>query len=149
MRSSYQTQNNLDYIQIEMVKFSPKINISIVFPTVYDLSKNNLYQVIHHCFGNVSIKRPKQMARKWLMKGLPKHIPDLEYPWLICLLNKATKINRGPTVYVSNFTPGLLLQMDFEFFNVEIIYGFTSIFVYICGRVSIPGFCMQYSIEQI
>ena len=31
-RSLYQTQNNLDYLQIEIVKFNPQRNNNIVFP---------------------------------------------------------------------------------------------------------------------
>ena len=40
--------------------------------------KNNIYQLMHHRFGRVSIERLKQTARKGLMEGLPKNIPDLE-----------------------------------------------------------------------
>ena len=35
----YKTQNNLDYIQIEIVKVNPQIDSNIVLPTVYALSK--------------------------------------------------------------------------------------------------------------
>ena len=31
---------------------------------------------------------------------------------------KATKFPRGPTIDVSKFSPGFMLQMDFSFFNV-------------------------------
>ena len=61
------------------------------------------------------------MARKGLMEGLPENIPELGDPCPICLITTATKINRGPTTDVSNFSPGFMLHMDFAFFNVEII----------------------------
>ena len=54
----------------------------------------------------------------------------------MCLLTKATKIPRGPTNDVSKFAPGLIIHMDFEFFNVETIRGFTSIFVATCSDTS-------------
>ena len=63
------------------------------------------------------------------MEGLPENIPDLEEPCPIFLLTKANKIHRGPTTDISKFAPGFMFQMDFVFFNVEIICGFTSTFV--------------------
>ena len=69
------------------------------------------------------------MERKGLMEGIPENLPELEDPCPIYLLTKATKISRGPTTDVSKFAPGFMLQMDFEFFNVESIRGFTSTFV--------------------
>ena len=53
-------------------------------------------------------------------------------------MTKATKIPRGPTIDVLEFPPGFMLQMDFSFFNVEIIHGFTSTFVAICSASSRP-----------
>ena len=41
-RSSYQTQNNLDYLQIEIVKSNPQRNRNIVIPTVFALLKKPL-----------------------------------------------------------------------------------------------------------
>ena len=72
------------------------------------------------------------------MENLPKNHPDLEEPFHICLLTKATKITRGPTIDVSKIFPGSMLQIDFAFFNVEIIRGFTSTFVAICSDTSNP-----------
>ena len=40
--SPYQNQNNLDYLQIEIVKFNPQINRNIVVPTICDKSKKSL-----------------------------------------------------------------------------------------------------------
>ena len=76
------------------------------------------------------------MARKGLMEGLPENFPEFEEPCPIYILTKATKIPRGPTTDVSKFAPGFMLQMDFSFFNVESIRGFTSSFVAICSSTS-------------
>ena len=43
---------------------------------------------------------------------------------------------RGPTTDVSKVTPGFMIQMDFSFFIVESIRGFTSTFVAICSAIS-------------
>ena len=63
------------------------------------------------------------------MEGLPENISELEEPYPIFLLTKATKIPRGPTTDVSIFAPWFMLQMDFAFFNVGSIHGFISTFV--------------------
>ena len=63
------------------------------------------------------------------MRGLTENLPELEESCPICILTKATKIPRGPTIDVSKFAPGFMLQMDFSFFNAESICGFTSTFV--------------------
>ena len=85
-------------------------------------------------FGRVSIASLKLMARKWL----PKTLPDLENSCPICILTKATKIPRRPTIDVSKFSPGFMLLVYFSFFNVESIRGFTLTFVAICSDTSYP-----------
>ena len=72
------------------------------------------------------------------MEGLPENFPELEKPCPICHLTKATKIPRGPTTDVSKFSPKFMLQMDFAFFDIESISGFTLTFVYMCSATSYP-----------
>ena len=72
------------------------------------------------------------------MEGLLENLPELDEPFPIYLLTKATKIPRGPTTDVSKFAPGFMLQMNFSFLNVESIRGFTSTFVAICSSTSHP-----------
>ena len=78
------------------------------------------------------------MTVKGPTKGLPTNIPDLEEDFHICLLTKANKITRVTSINVSKFPPGFMLQMDFDFFNVESIHGFTSDFVDLCSATSYP-----------
>ena len=78
------------------------------------------------------------MERKRLLEGIPKHIPDLKNPCPVCLLTKATKINRGLTIDVSKNFPGFMLQIDLAFFNAEIIHGVTSTVVAISSANSYP-----------
>ena len=61
-------------------------------------------------------------------------------------MTKSYSIPRGPSTDVSKFSPGFKLQMDFAFFNVEIIRGFTSNFVAVCSDTSYP-FGFQYIIK--
>ena len=124
---TYYTQNNLDYLKIEIVKVNPQGIGNNVIPTICALSKYNMSWFIHQNFGHVLINSMKLMARKLHMKGLPTNIPDLEDPFPIFLLTKVTKIFKGLTIEVSKVTPGFMLQMDFVFFNVEKSVGLTQI----------------------
>ena len=69
------------------------------------------------------------MARKVILQSLPTNIPDLEEPRPVCFLTKGTKITIGPTIDEPKLFPGFILQMEFLFFNVEIIHVFNSTFV--------------------
>ena len=69
-RSSYLIQNNIDYLQVEIVKVKPQRDRNIVVPTICALSKQNISHIIHQHFGPVSITRLKQMSRKVLMDCL-------------------------------------------------------------------------------
>ena len=131
-RSPYQTQNNLDYLKMKIVKVNSHIDNNIVIPTVCQLSRKILSQIIHQSFVHISITRLKLIARKGLMEGLQENLPELEETCPIYLLTKETKITRGPTTDISKISPGFMLQMNFSFFYVESIRGFTSTF---CGYV--------------
>ena len=76
--STYHTWKNIDYLEIKIVKVNPQRNRYIVVTTVCFLLKQNLFQIIYHTFGHVSITRLGRMARIEVMKGLPTNIPDLE-----------------------------------------------------------------------
>ena len=72
------------------------------------------------------------------MEGLPNNITYLEEPCTIYLLTKSNIITRVPTIDVSKFTPGFMLQTDFSLFNVESIHVFTSTFVVIFSYTVYP-----------
>ena len=118
-RLPYQIQNNLDYLQIKMFKVNPQRNRHIFFPTVCDLPKINIPHIIHQRFGHVYIDRLKRMSRIGLLEDLPTNLPDLEYPWTICLFAKANKISISPIIDVSKFSPRFILQMDFIFSTLK------------------------------
>ena len=129
-----------------------KVNITrhknVVVPIIHDISKQNNSQLIHQHFGRVSISIWQLMSKKFIMKGLPKNLPDLEEPWPIRLFTKATKIPIGPNNNVSNIVPVFMLQMNITFFNVESISGFTSNFVSIWSATSQP-FCFLSIIKTL
>ena len=86
--SPYQTQKNINYIQIKNVKVNPHRDRDIVVPTVCALSKQNLSYIILHRFGHVSITRLKLMVRKVIMEGLPEISLTWNNPALFCLFTK-------------------------------------------------------------
>ena len=45
-----------------------------------------------------------------------------------------TTINKGTTVDTSNLQPGELVHMDFAFYNINSIHGFTSMITVVCEK---------------
>ena len=97
----YHNWNNLDHLQIKIVKVKPERNRNIVAPSICGLLKRNLSQRINQNFVSVSITGLIQISRKGLITGLPTNISDLEEPCHICIFTKSTKMNRGLTIDVS------------------------------------------------
>ena len=91
---------NIDYLQLKIVNINPHRDKNLVVPTVCGLLKQILSQLIHQCFGHVSINRIKRMTGKGLMEGLLENIPELGELCPICLLTKATKTPKGTTTDV-------------------------------------------------
>ena len=78
------------------------------------------------------------------MKGLPKNLPDLEDTFPFCILIKATKISICVIINVSQLAPGFMLQMDFAFFNFEVIFGFNPTYIAVFSANSYPfGFTFR------
>ena len=71
----YRTQSNLDYLQIDIVKFNFQRNRDILVSTFCGLVKKNISQLIHRRFGHFFITQIIRMARKGIMKGLPTKLP--------------------------------------------------------------------------
>ena len=75
-RSPYRTQNNLDYLQIYIVRFDPQRNRNVVVPIFCVISKQNISQLIHQCSIHVYINRLQIMASKVITKVIPINIPE-------------------------------------------------------------------------
>ena len=118
--SPCQTKININCIQIKIVNFNPHRGRDIVFPTICALSKQNLSQIIHKCFGHVSITILKGMKIKGLTEGLPENIPILEEPCPIFILTKAIRIPRGPTTDVSIFSLGSCFRWILRFSMLKV-----------------------------
>ena len=86
-RSPYRTKKILDYTEIEVVKVNHQQNKYHVVPTIRGISKQNLFQIFHQCFGYILIARLWNMAKEFFMKGLPKHLPRLGDPFIHIPIN--------------------------------------------------------------
>ena len=62
-------------LKSKYIKVNTQRKINIFVATVCSLSKQYISQIIHWCFGHVSITRVKRMARKGLMEGIPNNLP--------------------------------------------------------------------------
>ena len=74
-KSPYQTKKIINYIQTEIVKFKSHRDRNIVAPTVCEISKQNLSQIIHQRFCHISINRLKNISRKRTHGGVPRKSP--------------------------------------------------------------------------
>ena len=108
---------------MEIFKVNPQRNSNDVVPTFSSLSKQKIYHLIRKFSVHVSIARLKQMSRKGLMEGLPTHLPGLEDPCPICLLNKENKIPRGPTIDDSRFPLGSCFICILRFSMLKVSMG--------------------------
>ena len=117
-------------LESKFFKFNPKRNRNIFVPTVCELSKQTLSQLICHCFGHVSITRLRRMAIKGLMEGLPTNLPDLEQPCHICLLTKATKIPRGTPFMYQNLPLDSCSKWILSFSMLKASVDLPRLFVY-------------------
>ena len=127
-RSSYHTQNNLNYIKIKIFKVKPQRNRNIFVPTVWSISKHNPSRLIHQCFGSVYIASLKWIARKVLIEGLPKNLPDLDYPWPILSWPRQLKLPEVQTLMSQNLPLGSCFKWIFHFSMLKSSVGLPSIF---------------------
>ena len=77
-RSPYYTQNNLDYLQIEICQSQTSKRQKYGCPNFMFSIKTNISQLIHQRFVHVSITRLNQISRKGLMEVLPTKLIDLD-----------------------------------------------------------------------
>ena len=102
------------------------------------ISTQDTLKLIHQRFGHISIPSIWRMKNNILVEVLNTKLSQLEEPCAIFLMTKANIIPRGTAVDVSKCFPYFMNQMDFSFFNVEIINLFTSTFVEMCLSTSQP-----------
>ena len=77
----------------------------------------------------------KSMCRHKNLDGLPKYFPKKIHkaPCIIFYTSNIKTINKGTTDDISNLKPVELVHMEFLFYNVTSICGFTLLFTAYLG----------------
>ena len=123
-------ENHLDFVRFQIVRIShPSTTTTSTFtPIVNNIITNNpstSAAFIHQQYGHHCHQHLQKLADSGKIKGLPKRIPKLQVPCPLCRIAKGTTI---PRVLQDNTVPpiGTRLHLDFTFFNVTSIYGYTA-----------------------
>lgn len=126
--------------QFRLRRLIPIIHISsniIPQPTIACMTSRGInVQYIHQKFDHRNLSIINKMKNLNLMTGMPTKIPNFHYSHdcPICLLSKATKVPRTPYQYKEHYISGKFFCLDFSFWNVISIRGFTSSLSAICMK---------------
>lgn len=141
---------NSSPILLTPVYYCPTGQISTMSPSIIHSSSNIIsqptiacmtsrginVQYIHQKFDHHNLSIINKMKNLNLMTGMPTKIPNFHYSYdcPICLLSKATKVPRTPYQYKEHYISGEFFCLDFSFWNVISIRGFTSSLSAICMK---------------
>ena len=97
------------------------------------------WEIIHCCLLSPSGSVMKSMCRHQTLTDLPKHFPNKlnQSLCIICYTANMTTFPKVTTVDKNNLQPGELIHVDFAYYNVTSIRGFTSIITVVCAKTII------------
>jgi hypothetical protein len=90
---------------------------------------------------HASKKSIDPIIKRKLLTDIPSHLHDLksfDCTCYVCSLRKANRLPRGQLVDKTTLAPFQKLHLDFEFYTVKSIRGFTSALGIICSSTSYP-----------
>ena len=122
----------IDLLNIEQQHLSSKFVITLPMNIIINSSFNKdpmSWELIHYRLLHSSEYFMKAMCHYQTQNDLPKQYTNKldKAPCTICYTAKITNSPKGATVDRSNLKPGELIHIDFAFYNVTSICGFTSI----------------------
>ena len=127
---------------------SPSHHEQILVPVIANFSRNtcksnSTHDWIRFHFGMLHNSKSTldPIIKNNLLLDLPASLKTTHPPicsCFICAKSKAVKKNRGPPVDKSHLRPFERLHIDFSFFGVTSIRGFTSALDITCGATSYP-----------
>ncbi len=127
----------LDYHEFNVVK--PKTTSSSMIPlpicnsATSESPLNRL--LVHQRLGHNCDEILDVMCRKQTLLGLPKHpFPPRKCPCIICITTKTVHPPKAQITSVTLTKRGQLLHVDFSFWNLVSIRGFTSLLSVIGGK---------------
>ncbi len=124
---SYIRGKLLDYHKLLVIR--PKPNLSCLpTPTVNRSSTYNLSrELIHQRLGHSSHRKLDLMCQNGSLQGLPKRpFPQANKVCPICVKAKFSHPPKGHTVDTTHLRRGELLHIDFAFWDITSLRGFTS-----------------------
>lgn len=90
-------------------------------------ANDHLQSVLTHLkFGFRNMKNILHMKKHSSLKNLPSKLQELPFACPICVKCNQPRLRRNPPLPINMLRPGQMLQMDFAFFNVQSVRGFTS-----------------------
>mmetsp|Transcript_12062 Transcript_12062/g.21923 ORF Transcript_12062/g.21923 Transcript_12062/m.21923 type:complete len:679 (+) Transcript_12062:1014-3050(+) len=88
----------------------------------------------HQRMAHVPYTTLQEMARRQLLRGLPRQLLIPEEPCVICIQAKGRAVPHGHTVSTDNLRASQRFHMDFSFVNVKSYHGFTSFLSIVCAK---------------
>jgi len=129
--------NLLDYHQFHVVKPSNPKTLKLYNPivkstnTTKPLTRSLVHQRLAHC----NHRKFDLMCRQETLSGLPKQpFPPHHAECPICLMSKFAHPPKGKTLSTDHLTPGELLHIDYSFWDLPSIRGFTSMLLIIDAK---------------
>ena len=124
-------------LRVEQQHYSDRDIITISTTPIINsyLNKHTMsWELIHWYLLHPSDSVMKSMWHNQNLIVLPKHCPDKlnNSPWTIWYTSKMKNSPKGTTVDTTNLQPGELIHMDFDFYNMTSIRGFTSMLTVVC-----------------
>ena len=135
-------------LKLQTISLHPN-NHEMLVPVIANFSRSTLRQLTPHQhwillhLGTMhsSAATLEPIIQQDLLADLPpslRNIAKFDCTCWICNLRKATKLPRGPLVDATKLAPFQRLHVDFSFFTVTSIRGFTSALDVACASTSYP-----------
>ena len=125
--------HNLEYLQPVMAKFS-RVSLRNITP-------HQQWILLHLGSLHASSSTLMPLIKNKLLTDIPSNlhgIAGFDCTCWICQLRKAVRVPRGKLVDTTNFSPFQCLHVDFSFFTMKSIRGFTCGLDVACAATSYP-----------
>ncbi len=108
--------------------------VEMINNALQQTNKNISEKLIHRRLMHISPITINDMCKKKLLKDLPSTYNTKQDDCIICIEAKMRSENKGKTVDTEKLKIAELLHIDFKFFNITSLRGFTSILTIIDAK---------------
>ena len=140
-------QEVLDFVTLDFVRPKDHILQKLINPIKDNFPKPSInhtftknekldWYTIHRRLGHVHPTKLKYMSKKGIITDLPPNIsvPHDASTCQICAMGKLKQTNRGKTMDTSKYLVGQLVHIDFYFWGIPSIRGFTAALLIVDAR---------------